>query len=469
MAFTEEILRPIKNIRGGVSLPHNKNTADRPTVTMPSPERAVIPMQQHIGAPCTPTVKVGDTVFVGTKIGDSDKFVSAPIHSSVSGKVAEIGTLLLPSGNTCQTVVIDSDGLDTADPSLAPRTVSTPEELVAAARDCGLVGLGGAGFPAHVKLTVSPEKPIDTLIVNAAECEPFITSDYRECVENTENILEGIYLIKNILGIKRVLIGVENNKPRAIETLAKLTERKTGKTLVPDGSDGEKMQAAYEIASDGRDTDDSVKVLKLRSHYPQGAEKVLIYTATGRKLPLGKLPSDVGCMVMNVTSISCLNKFIKTGMPLTRKTVTVDGDAIAEPQNVSVAIGTPVKDVIEFCGGYKKAARKVLYGGPMMGTTLPNTSMPVMKQNNAILALSRKSTEKSAESPCIRCGRCASACPMNLQPLEIEPAFKNGDLARVKALYADYCIECGCCSYVCPAKRHLTQTMRLAKAELKKR
>lgn len=468
MAISEGILRPIKNISGGISLPHSKNTAEKPTVTMPAPSRVVIPMQQHIGVPCTPTVKRGDSVFVGTVIGSSDKYVSAPIHSSISGTVAEIGKMLLPSGNTCETVVIDSDGLDTPDPQLKPVSVSTPEELVKAAYDCGLVGLGGAGFPTHVKLTLSPEKPIDTLIVNAAECEPFITSDYRECVENTENILEGIFLIKDILKIDRVIIGVENNKPHAIEALVRLTERATGKALGPDGSDDEKMQAIYKIASDERDSDDSVKVLKLKSHYPQGAEKVLIYTATGRKLPLGKLPSDVGCMVMNVTSISCLNKYIKTGMPLTRKTVTVDGDAIAEPQNVSVAIGTAVKDVIEFCGGYKKAPRKVLYGGPMMGTALPNTSMPIMKQNNAILSFSRKSAEKAVEQPCIRCGRCASACPMKLQPLEIEPALRTGDIERVKALYADYCIECGCCSYVCPSKRHMTQSMRLAKAALKK-
>lgn len=468
MTKPEEILRPLKNISGGVSLPHNKNTAESPSAVMPPPQTVVIPMQQHIGAPCEPCVKKGDTVCVGTKIGDSEKFISAPIHSSVSGTVSAIGTMLMPSGATCQTVVIESDGLMTPDPDLAPVTVETPEQLVKAARDCGLVGLGGAGFPSHVKLTVKPETPIDTLIINGAECEPYITSDYRECVENTENILEGIYRIKNILGIKNVIIAVENNKPKAISALQGLVERVLGYSTGADVSDDDKFRAMYKVATDAQDTDNSVRLMRLKSRYPQGAEKVLIYTATGRKLPLGKLPSDVGCMVMNITSVSCLNKYIKTGMPLTAKMVTVDGDAVANPQNVVVPIGTSVKDVIEFCGGCKTAARKVLYGGPMMGTALVDTSMPVMKQNNAILVLDRKQAEKRVEQPCIRCGRCANACPIKLQPLEVEPALRTGNIERVKALYADYCIECGCCSYVCPSKRHMTQVMRMAKAELKK-
>ncbi len=443
MERPEEILRPVKNIGRGLKLDHLKNTAEMPTVTMPAPSTVVIPMQQHIGVPCSPCVKKGDTVYVGTKIGDSDKFVSAPIHSSVSGTVTGLGVLLLPSGQTTETVIIESDGNMTPDPEIKPVTVETKEQLLAAARDCGLVGLGGAGFPAHVKLNVKPETVIDTLILNGAECEPYITSDYRECIENTENILEGVYLIKKILGIKNVIIGVENNKPKAIEAL-------------------------YKVASSELDPDNEVRLMKLKSRYPQGAEKVLIYTATGRKVPLGKLPSDVGCIVMNVTSVSVLNRYIKTGMPLVSKTVTVDGAAVMTPQNVIVPIGASVNDVIEFCGGYKTAARKVLYGGPMMGTALVDINMPVMKQNNAILVLDRKQAEARVENPCIRCGRCAGVCPMGLQPLEIESSLRIGNIERVKALYADYCIECGSCSYICPSKRHLTQVMRMAKAELKR-
>lgn len=442
MEKTEAILRPVKNIGGGVHLPHFKNTAETVSAVMPPPKQVVIPMQQHIGAPCKPIVKKGDIVYVGTKIGDSEQYVSAPIHASVSGVVSGLGTILLPSGIQCETVIIESDGLMTPDPDLKPVTVETAEDLVKAAHDCGLVGLGGAGFPAHIKLQKKEGTELDTLIINGAECEPFITSDYREIMEHTENIFEAVYRVKELLGFKRVIICIEDNKPKAIEEL-------------------------YKIAADKRDVDNSVQLMRLKSHYPQGAEKVLIYSATGRRVPPGKLPSDVGCVVMNVTSISVLNKYIKTGMPLVYKTVTVDGSAIAEPQNVLVPIGTAVKDVLEFCGGFKSAPRKILYGGPMMGTALLNTDMPILKQNNAIIAMDRKQAEKQKETQCIRCGRCAAACPMKIQPLDIEAVLRNGDVEELKSLHVEYCMECGCCSFVCPAKRNLTQTMRMAKAELK--
>ena len=442
MKKTEEILRPLKRIGGGVHLPHFKNTAESVSAIMPPPEKVVIPMRQHIGAPCEPVVKKGDTVFVGTKIGDTEQFVSAPIHSSVSGTVSELGTVLLPSGEECRTVVIESDGMMTPDPELKPVTVETAEDLVKAAHDCGLVGLGGAGFPTHIKLRKKEGTELDTLVINGAECEPFITSDYREIIEQTENIFEAIYRIKELLGFKQVIICIEDNKPKAIEAL-------------------------YKIAADKRDTDDSIKLMRLKSHYPQGAEKVLIYTATGRRVPAGKLPSDVGCVVMNITSISVLNKYINTGMPLVSKTVTVDGAAVREPQNVVVPIGTSVKDVIEFCDGFKSTPRKILYGGPMMGTALINTDMPILKQNNAIIAMDRRQSEKQKETQCIKCGRCASVCPMKLQPFNIEATLRCSDISELKTLHAEYCIECGCCSYICPAKRNLTQSMRLAKAELR--
>ncbi len=441
---TETVLSAVKKIGGGVSLPHFKNTAEMVSVIMPPPKTVVLPMQQHIGVPCIPTVKKGDTVCVGTKIGDCDKFVSAPIHSSVSGTVTEIGSILTLSGTTVQTVVIESDGNMTVDSELSPVTVETPEQLADAARNAGLVGLGGAGFPTHVKLRLDPEKPIDTLIVNAAECEPYITSDYRECLENTENILEGIYRIKKILGIKNVIIGVEDNKPLAIDAL-------------------------YKIASDKQDSDNSVKLMKLKSHYPQGAEKVLIYSATGRKLAYGKLPVDVGCLVMNVTSISYLNKYINTGIPLVSRIITVDGDAVKEPQNVIAPIGTSISDILEFCGGLTSSPRKVLLGGPMMGISVQDINTSITKQNNAILVLSRKTGNVEKDYPCIRCGRCANVCPMKLRPLDIEPALRIGDMETVTKLHAEYCIECGCCSFSCPSKRHLTQVLRLAKAELKNR
>ncbi len=441
MQYSEPILKAVKKIGGGVMLPHKKRTAENPSVPLPPPEKVVIPMLQHIGAPCQPLVKKGDTVYVGTKIGDSEQFVSAPIHASVSGTVSAIGSIMLPSGKESQTVEIVSDGLMTPDPELKPFPVNSKEDLIAAARASGLVGLGGAGFPSSVKLNFSPDKQPDTLIINAAECEPYLTCDYRECMENAENILEGIYLIKEILGFEQVIIAVEDNKPKAIKTL-------------------------YEMAADSRDVGNKVKLMTLKSKYPQGAEKVIIYSATGREVPIGKLPIDVGCVVMNVTSVSALNTFIKTGMPLVNKKVTVDGNAIKEPKNVIVPIGTPIKDLLEFCG-LKTHPRKILYGGPMMGTAVLNTDMPILKQNNGILAFGRKGSLKPDEHNCIRCGRCASVCPMRLRPFEIEHAQNIGDIDRLKALNTDYCMECGCCSYACPSKRNVTQAVRLAKTKLR--
>lgn len=437
----ETALRPIGKVRGGVSIPHHKNTAELKTVIMPASNTVYIPMQQHIGVPCTPCVKVGDEVFVGTKIGDSDAFVCAPIHSSVSGKVTKIDSMMLSNGKTAQVVVIENDGEMEIDSNIKPLTIRSAEDLVKAARESGLVGLGGAGFPAHVKLQPNPEKTLDTLIINAAECEPYITSDYRECMENARDVLEGVYRIKELLNFKKVIICVEDNKPKAIKLL-------------------------LDIASDKNDPDNRVRVMKLKSRYPQGAEKMLIYSATKRVLPIGKLPSDVGCVVMNVTSIAVLNRYIKTGMPLVSKRITVDGDAVKDPKNVLVPIGTPIKEVIDFCGGFKTKPKKIISGGPMMGTAILDINTPICKQNNAIIALSSKLTETPDEYNCISCGRCAKYCPMNLSPGTVEGAVKNKDIEQIAKLNVNFCMECGSCSFVCPSKRKLTQCMRLAKAEL---
>ena len=421
---------------------HYKNTAESPSVVMPPPKFVTILMSQHIGAACVPCVKKGDKVFVGTKIGDSDRLVSAPIHSSVSGTVSDIVDFLSLRGTHSEAVVIESDGEMTPDPSIAPITVTTHEELVAAARECGLVGLGGAGFPAHVKLAKG-EKPLDYLIINGAECEPFITTDYRECIENPRDIFEGVYLLKKIMGIKEVVIAIEENKPKAIEIL-------------------------HSIASDAKDSDGTVNIMKLKSRYPQGAEKTLIYTVTGRKLPLGKLPAEVGCVVMNITSIATLNRYIRTGMPLVSKRLTVDGGAISKPCNVIVPIGTSVKDVIEFCGGLKGTAERILFGGPMMGVALENTDTPVLKQNNAILALTKENLGNKRTVPCLCCGRCISACPMGLNPSACEKALSRSNTDEIAALHAEYCIECGSCSYICPSARPLTQAMQVCKDRLRK-
>ena len=441
MAKKENILKPKGRVKGGAKLPHNKTTAEKESVILAPPERVVISMSQHIGAVCEPTVNVGDKVYVGTVIGDSDAFVSAPIHSSVSGEVSEITAIRMPAGNEVKAVVITSDGEMTADPHIKPIEINSVEDLVAAARSSGLVGLGGAGFPAHIKLRPSPDKPLDTLIINGAECEPFITSDYRECMEHPEDILNGIFLIKKLLGIKNVIIGVEDNKPKAIKTL-------------------------YDIAADKQDINDEVKVMKLKSRNPQGAEKVLIYSTTKRKLPLGKLPSDIGCVVMNITSISFLYRYIRTGMPLVAKRITVDGNAIKEPKNLIVPIGTPISYVLDFCKA--ENPEKVLMGGPMMGIAIYDTSLPILKQNNAILAFSGRPAQSKPTTDCIRCGRCMRACPMGLTPASVETAIKKPNAEELNKLNVMYCMECGSCAFACPAGRPLTAVMRLAKNEVRK-
>jgi len=412
---------------------------------MPPPEKVILPMQQHIGAPCIPTVKKGDHVYVGTVVGDSDAYVSAPVHASVSGTVTEITQVMLTGGQMTQAVVVESDGKMEKDPAIAPPPpITTKEELAKAARAAGLVGLGGAGFPAHVKLNVPEGKTIDTLLVNVAECEPYVTSDHREALENGRNVLEGVYHVKEILGVQRVIIAVEDNKPDVIQKLS-------------------------EIADDPkRDPLDQVRVLPLKSRYPQGAEKVLVQACTGRKVPAGKLPADVGCLVMNIGSLSFLASYMRTGMPLTLKRVTLDGSAIAHPQNVIVPVGTPIKDVVAFCGGYKAEPKKLIMGGPMMGVAITSDELPILKQNNAILAFDQREAQLRQPTACIRCGRCVAACPMHLMPTKLEQAVERQDVEALQSLDIMTCMECGCCSFSCPAGRRLVQAIRLGKNYVRK-
>ena len=438
MNNSQEILKPIPKISKGIFLPHLKRTAETETVVMPAPKIVYLPLAQHIGAPATPIVKKGDKVFVGTLIAEASSFVSANVHSSVSGTVKDIA----PVGSNGTCIAIESDGEMTPDPELKPFPVNNREDLVSAADKCGLVGLGGAGFPAKVKLAVKEDVPIDTLIINGAECEPYITSDYREALEEHDDILDGVYLIQKILDIANVIICVESNKKKAIAKL-------------------------LEIAEDKRDENNSVRLMMLPTQYPQGAEKVLIYSATGRKVPLGKLPSDVGCIVLNITSVATLARFIKTGMPLVSKRVTVDGNAIDEPKNVKVPLGTPIKELLEFVGTAHEDADEIIMGGPMMGVDVADMDSVVEKRNNAITVM-KSPTKKPKETACIRCGRCVRACPMGLYPAAIAGAVKKGDIEAIRLQNVNYCMECGSCSFICPAKKELTQSLRLAKAILRK-
>ncbi|MCI5841186.1 MAG: electron transport complex subunit RsxC [Clostridium sp.] len=436
------VLRAVKKVRGGVKVAHHKNTAELEVVRIPTPSKVVIPMQQHIGAPCEPVVKVGDEVAVGQLIGDSDKFVSAPIHASVSGTVTAIGDIKMPNGSVSKAVTIESDGEMRLWEGIKPPKVETREDLIKAVRDSGLVGLGGAGFPTHVKLNFPPDKNIDTLVVNAAECEPYITVDYRECMENSWDILSGVYALKELLGFKQVIIAAEDNKPEAFKVLGK-------------------------IADHDADIDDSVKLMVLESKYPQGAEKMMVQSATGRRVPPGKLPADVGCVVMNVASVAFISRYLKTGKPLVSRSLTVDGSAIAEPKNVRVPVGTDIGEIIDFCGGFKGEPCKILTGGPMMGLAIVGTNLPVLKQNNAILAFTADDAVLKPETDCIRCGRCVAACPMSLMPTNIVKAAKIKDVDALKRAGVTVCMECGSCAFACPAGKPLVQHMRLAKAILR--
>lgn len=427
---TEKEARRKERFFGGISLTPHKNTAELQTVAMPSPQTVTVLMKQGQNSLCTPCVKQGDTVLVGTKIGDNEDLACPPVYSSVSGTVTGISLYTLPSGETIDAVIIESDGQMTPEQALAPVTVESAEDLIKAIRD------------ASIDVCLPATEGIDTLIINAADGEPYVTAAYRRCVETAEEIIEGTLLIKKILGIKNAVICVENDKQRAIDLLVK-------------------------VITDKCDADNSIELVRLGTKYPQTAEKLLFFAATGKKMPASKDLTDVGCICLDVTSVLELYKYVTTGMPTVSATVTVDGNAVATPKNVIVPIGASVADVIEFCGGYKASVRKIICGGPMTGVAVPSDSAPILKQYNAVLAFDRKQTEKHVEAACIRCGRCASVCPMRLRPFEIESALKKGKIKKLSALYTKYCIECGCCSYSCPSKRRLVEMMRMAKAELK--
>lgn len=425
--------------RGGVAAPHRKNTSESETSVIDLPEKVIIPMVQHIGAPCTPTVRQGDIVKVGQKIGDSDAYVSAPIHSSVSGTVTKVEPMLYASGKLVMSVEIKTDGKQEIYEGVSPPDIKNREDFLKAVRESGLVGLGGAGFPTHVKLNPPKDKPIDCLVVNGSECEPYITSDYREMIENPSGIIDGIKLVLDFLGVPGAIIGIEDNKPKAIRLLKELAE-----------------------------SDKRISVVSLRTRYPQGAEKTLIYSLTGRKVPSGKLPHDVGCIVLNVSTVSCIASYVKTGMPLVQRRVTVDGPAVNRPQNVLVPIGTSLQALFDFCGGFKSTPYKVLMGGPMMGIAQYSLETSVIKNTNAVLAFDKKEGDLPDEWPCMRCGKCVEACPMNLLPLEFNRLVLANKIEELERYHILDCIECGCCSYSCPSKRHLVQSIRIGKDALRR-
>ncbi len=421
----------------GVRVPHRKHTDGMTAVRMDAPKTITVPMSMHIGKPAIPVVKVGDHVDVGTLIAEQDGMISSPIYASVSGTVKKIDEVLLAGGNMAKAVIIESDGNMSVDANVQPPKIESKEDLIEAIRLSGIVGLGGAGFPTYVKLNVDPSR-VEELIINGAECEPYITSDSITMMEHTDDIAAAVAALEKHLGIKKVLFGIEKNKMKAVACMKKLEEK-----------------------------DDKFKVCVLDDKYPQGGEKVLIYHTTGKTVPAGKLPIDVGCIVCNSTTMAAIGKYLTTGMPLVEKCITVDGSAVQNPQNVIVPIGTPLRDVFEFCGGFKSEPGKVIYGGPMMGIAVPSLDVPVLKNTNALLALDEKEAAPAKTTACIRCGACANHCPFRLNPAAMAKAYERNDLEALAELRVDICMECGCCSFICPAHRPLVQTHKLAKAALR--
>jgi len=423
---------------GGANLPHFKDTSKLAPVYMDPPASVIIPMSMHIGAPATPVVKAGDHVDVGQLLASAGGFVSAPIYSSISGTVKKIDTMLSSSGAPMQVIHIESDGLMTPYAEIKAPDVHDYDSFISAVRESGAVGLGGAGFPTAIKLDVKDTSRISEIVINGAECEPYITSDTRTMLDRGEDIKYGIELLEKYLDAKKIIFGIESNKPECIEAIKALTK-----------------------------DDPAVSVCKLPSKYPQGGEKVLVYNTTGKLIPEGKLPIDVGAVVLNCTTLAFIGSYVKTGMPLVKKCVTVAGGAVKDPKNVIVPIGTRMKDVFDFCGGLVCEPKKVLYGGPMMGISVPDLEQPILKNTNAILALNEKQAPTQDTSPCIRCGSCINACPLHLDPTAFTRAYKAKDGAALEALHLGMCMECGCCSFVCPAKQPLVQRNRLAKAILR--
>ncbi len=426
--------------KGGVhplpGLHHGKKFTEHKAIeVLPAPKIVSIPCAQHIGAPANPIVKPGDEVKMGQRIAEPTGFVSVPAHASVSGKVLEVKQKKNKVAQFVTNIVIENDFNDEISPELVPHK-GTDEMSAKEIRDmllnCGNVGLGGAGFPTHVKFAVPEGKSIKEIIVNAAECEPFLTADHRLMLEDPQAVIYGLKALLKAGDAQMGYIAIEDNKPDAIAAIKKANDT------------------------------DKIVVCALETKYPQGSEKQLIEAVTCKQVPSGGLPLDVGVVVVNVGSVAAVATEIKTGMPLIERIVTVTG-AFSEPKNIRARLGTPIKELIEFCGGLGEDVKRIVAGGPMMGVTLDHIEGVVTKTTSGILALTDAMIQPKEDSNCIRCGRCTRACPMHLQPLHISAAADMYDFDKAEKYFAMDCMGCGCCSYVCPANRYLAQSIRMAK------
>ncbi len=431
----------LKTFKGGLHIHDYKEyTNKKPIKEIKGGGIHIFPLQQHIGAPLEACVSKGDYVKVGEVIADNkDAFVAVPLHSSVSGTVVAVEPRVNTQGIKAMSVVIENDGNYTVADDLSPKNPDdmTSEEIIKEIRNFGIVGMGGAGFPTHVKLSPPKDKKIDALIINGAECEPFITSDHRKMLEIPKTVIDGIKIVKKALGVSVCYVGIENNKKDAM------------------------MALSNEISSD-----DGIKIVPLKTKYPQGGEKQLIYAITKRKVPAGGLPADVGIVVTNIDTVSQISDAFRTGMPLVDRVVTVSGDCIKEPENFLVRCGMQFEDVINEAGGFVKQPQKLIMGGPMMGIAQYSTEVPVVKTTSSILAISDMGEKINTNIQCIKCGRCVENCPMKLMPLYLNKFSKKSDLENAEKYHILNCIECGLCSYLCPAQESIVHNIRVAKQQI---
>ncbi len=434
-----------KTFRGGAHPLHHEHagktfTEKKQTVKMPVPDEIVIAMTRVVGAPGKPVVKKGDKVFKGQLIAEPSAFISSTYHSSVSGEVVAVERRMHGTGEMREAVVIKNDHKDEINPDIKPYDYSKlePSDIIGIIKQMGIVGMGGATFPTHVKLSPPPDKKIDTLIINGAECEPYITCDHRLMLENPKDIVTGVKIVMKALGITSAVIGIEDNKPDAIASLTNFLK-------------GEK----------------NINVGPLKTKYPQGAEKQLIYSLTKRAVPSGGLPMDIGVVVINVGTVASIAKIFETGLPITERIVSVTGNGIKEPKNVIVRLGTTFEDCVNYCGGLEDDVVKVISGGPMMGVAQNTLGATVNEGTTGILALTFAEAKTDEPENCIRCGSCVSGCPIGLMPLKIAGAADNAKFDLAEQIGAMDCIECGTCSFICPARRSLVQSIRLAKSVLR--
>ncbi len=428
----------LRTFKGGMHIPDHKEDTDKiPVRDAKCAPVHIFPLQQHIGALLDVKVKKGDYVRVGQKLADSEAFLSVPVHSSVSGIVTDIHPYLHSSGAEVMSVFVENDFKDEPCADLSPHNVDalSKQEIRDVIRNAGIVGMGGAGFPTHVKLSPPEGKKITHIIMNAAECEPYLTSDHRRILENTEDVIFGMRICMKLFDLKKGYIGIEANKQDAAEAVCSLK-------------------------------DSSIETVLLKTKYPQGSEKQLIKAVAGKTVPAGGLPADVGVIVINADTAYQISKTFKTGMPVTSRIITVAGDCIKSPCNLNVRLGTPFEFVIEQAGGFFTEPKKLLMGGPMMGTAVYSLDVPTVKTTSAILALSENAEVYDSNAPCIRCGKCVKHCPQRLMPLYLSKYAAEGNLEMCEKYNIMNCIECGLCSYLCPGKRGPVQNIRYAKQKI---